>query len=490
MSGFRWRFVWPVSLGTLCLVALCAFTAVSLFRQQAAITGVLRENVSSRRAAADLRGSLNTLIALETHQVEEVADLHARAISNLAEIRRLADHPAEQEFSALLDEGFDHYLALWQSLPPKHDPGHAARVTAATQFLEVHVLYPCREIEAFNDHRVEETTTQHERVLSQVAWGMVVIGSLGGVAGLVFGFGMARLLNQSIRQLRVQLRNTAGKLGPDSPEIVLTGNGGFGGLHDELESLGKRIETVVQQLHDREREVARAEQLAAVGQLAAGVGHELRNPLTSIKMLVQAGLEDDASRLTVEDLEIIEGEVRRMERSLQTFLDFARPQKPERRPVELTPILGAVLGLVRGRAEKQGVVTKLDAGGTLSLTADAGQLRQVFVNLVLNALDSMPTGGALTLAARRSGPWLEVEVCDTGPGVAREMLPRLFQPFASTKDTGLGLGLVISRRIVEDHGGTLAATNRPGGGASFTVRLPRDDEPARRDTNAHAPGDR
>lgn len=200
MSGFRWRFLWPVSLGTLCLVALCAFTAMSLFHQQATITGVLRENVSSRRAAADLRGTLNTLIALETNQIESVAELHARALTQLTDVRRLVNHPTEAELSAQLDDGFAKYLKLWQTLPPKDDPAHAPRAAEATQYLETNVLYPCREIEGFNDRRVEETTTQHERVLSQLAWGMAVVGGLGAIAGVVFGYGVARLLSQSIRR--------------------------------------------------------------------------------------------------------------------------------------------------------------------------------------------------------------------------------------------------------------------------------------------------
>lgn len=476
MSGFRWRFLWPVSLGTLCLVALCAFTAMSLFHQQATITGVLRENVSSRRAAADLRGTLNTLIALETNQIESVAELHARALTQLTDVRRLVNHPTEAELSAQLDDGFAKYLKLWQTLPPKDDPAHAPRAAEATQYLETNVLYPCREIEGFNDRRVEETTTQHERVLSQLAWGMAVVGGLGAIAGVVFGYGVARLLSQSIRRLRVQIRDAAGKLDPQHPEIVLTGDAGFGGLHDEIEALTARIEAVVQKLNEREREIVRAEHLAAVGQLAAGVGHELRNPLTSIKMLVQTGLEGAAGGLTPEDLRVIEAEIRRMERSLQTFLEFARPPKLERRPVEIGTVLDAVLGLVRGRAEQQRVVTTLQMrDGPTTLAADFGQLQQVFVNLVLNALDSMPTGGTLTVTARRTGAQVEVEVTDSGPGIAKGMLPRLFQPFASSKDTGLGLGLVISRRIVEDHGGTMNAGNRVGGGASFFVRLPVED---------------
>jgi C4-dicarboxylate-specific signal transduction histidine kinase len=162
-----------------------------------------------------------------------------------------------------------------------------------------------------------------------------------------------------------------------------------------------------------------------------------------------------------------------MERSLQTFLAFARPPTPERSPVELTVLLREVLGLVRGRAEKQHVRTELELrDGGVTLIADAGQLHQVLVNLILNALDAMPTGGTLKLATGRTETAVTVEVTDTGPGISREIMPRLFQPFASTKDTGLGLGLVISLRIVEDHGGTLEATNRPGGGACFCVRLP------------------
>jgi signal transduction histidine kinase len=477
MAGLRWRFHWPVTLGALCLVALCVYTAVSLFHQQATITGVLRENVSSRRAAADLRGCLNTLIALETHHVESVADLHARAQTHLQEISEFADHPEEQGLSRLLNEEFAAYLRRWQSLPPSNHGDHERALDEATQYLEAHVLLPCREIEAHNDRRIEETTTHHEQVLYQLAWGMAVVGILGGVAGVVLGFGVARAVSLSIRRLRVQLRDAAGKLGPELPEIVVEGEGGFEILHSEIDQLTERIEHLVQKLHEREREVARAEQLAALGRLAAGVGHEIRNPLTSIKMLVQAAIEDPMrAALTDQDMRMIEQEVRRIEATLQTFLDFARPVRTEREPIDLQEVLAAVAGLIRVRAEKQKVrVTVETPPGPITVLASPGHFRQVFMNLTLNALDSMTSGGMLMIRVRRGAGQVEVEVTDTGPGIAPSMWPRLFTPFASNKETGLGLGLVISRRIVEEYGGTIRAVNRAEGGASFLVRIPGED---------------
>jgi len=475
MTRFRWRFLWPVLAVTVCLVSLCAFTAVSLFHQQATVTAVFRENVESRRAAVKLEECLADLVVLENARFDAVDPLHDRVRVHLVTIRGVANEPAERRLADRLTESFGEYLRMWQAIPPHGHPDQAGELRRVTRFLEDKVLAPCTEFRLYNGRRLEETTEQLERILQQLARGMAVVAGLGGVAGVVLGFGVARLLGRSIRRLQVQLRDAAGKLTPASHELVFTGEGGFGGLHEEVDRLSGRIERVVQELHDREREVARAEQLAAVGQLAAGVGHELRNPLTSIKMLIQIAQEEEGhgSGLSPDDLRVIDGEIRRMEWSLQTFLDYARPPKLERRPVELAAVVRDVLDLVRRRAEKQRVATLVEErGGPISLVADFGQLRQVVMNLVLNALDAMPTGGTLAVTTRRTGPWVVLEVADSGKGIASEMLPRLFQPFASTKATGLGLGLVISRRIAEDHMGTIDAGNRTGGGASFFVRLP------------------
>ena len=164
-----------------------------------------------------------------------------------------------------------------------------------------------------------------------------------------------------------------------------------------------------------------------------------------------------------------------MESSLRTFLDFTRPPKLERRSVQLQNVLQEVFGLVRGRAEKQKVEMRLAADEkNIVVIADAEQLRQVLVNLVLNSLDALPRGGTIVVSAKTMPDHVEICVTDSGAGISADMLPHLFQPFSSNKETGLGLGLVISKRIVEDHGGSIEAENTVTGGAAFRVRLPRE----------------
>jgi signal transduction histidine kinase len=363
--------------------------------------------------------------------------------------------------------------------------------------LEDDLLPLVQRLRDFNAAQVDESERAHRRTLRAMAWGLAGVSAVGALAGLVLGYGVARGLRRSIHQLRVRVQDAADKLGRDLPSVEVTGES-LEELDEHLQGVVRQVGQVVQQLQQREREVLRAEQLAAVGRLAAGVAHEVRNPLTAIKMLVQTAREGDGregeapaepggqngaagaspSRATVgvqsDDLRVIELEVRRIERSLQTFLDFARPPKLQRVPTDLGPLPEHVTSLIRGRAAKQGVEVRIDRPpAAVTVEADPDQVRQVLLNLVLNALEVMPAGGRLDI--RLAGPadgWVEVTVADTGPGIAADIQPHLFEPFVSDKETGLGLGLSVSRRIVEDHGGTIRAHNRPEGGACFVVKLP------------------
>jgi signal transduction histidine kinase len=222
--------------------------------------------------------------------------------------------------------------------------------------------------------------------------------------------------------------------------------------------------------------------MAALGQLAAGLAHELRNPLTTMKLLVQAAIAGgDKAGLNGRDLVVVGAETARLERSIQTFLDFARPPRLEKQNKDVREALGLTLDLVSTRAGKQGVAIECDMPPQpIMIAADHEQLRQVFLNLALNSLDAMPRGGTLRVAVHPPSSsvcavdedCIIISFTDTGQGIPAEFGDRIFEPYVSGKDTGLGLGLAICRQIVDAHAGHIDAAYSTAGGAVFTVRLP------------------
>jgi signal transduction histidine kinase len=271
------------------------------------------------------------------------------------------------------------------------------------------------------------------------------------------------------------LRDTAALLGEAahvSPEVPVRGPPGTA-----LQRVAHAAAAVLNRLKQTERDALRAEQLAWAGQMAAAIAHEVRNPLTVIKLLVQAAT--DPRRTTgfrPRDLRVLEGEILRLEQIISMFLDFARPPRAYQKRVGMCELLDECLAGVAARAELQGVAVRLEAPPDLPvLDADPGQLKQVLYNVMFNALDVLVTGGAIRVAAGVAGPGngeMTVRVADTGPGLPPGLGDRIFDPFVSTKETGLGLGLSICRRIITAHGGSITAANGPSGGAVFEIRLP------------------
>jgi signal transduction histidine kinase len=469
------RVAGPTILVSLLLLGLCIVGAAYLYAQQARSGEILGENVDSARIAHDLENTLQDLLALLRKRNDQVEPLHQRVRDQLAEAQDLADKDTEKQLVARLEDSWERYLEQWRK---RKDDGKEAEEQAtreAMRILQTEALPICGELRSFNARAIRESEQEHRRTVNGVLAGLIATGCVGALAGLLLGYGVARGLRHSIHRLSIRVRDAADRLGQDLPPVILTEDGDLQHLHAQMEDLIHEIERVVEELQQREREVLRADQLRAVGQLAAGVAHELRNPLTSIKMLIQANREEAAARrLPEDDLQIIEREIRRMERSLQNFLDFARQPRPQRRPLDLAQPLERTRALIAGRARKQNVeVRVLQPEAPALIEADADQVQQLLVNLTLNALDVMPRGGTLEIEVRPpEHGQVELRVSDTGPGIAPDMLPRLFRPFVSSKETGLGLGLVISQRIAESHGGSLRALNRPEGGACFIVRLP------------------
>jgi signal transduction histidine kinase len=217
----------------------------------------------------------------------------------------------------------------------------------------------------------------------------------------------------------------------------------------------------------------RAERLAAVGQLAAGVAHEIRNPLTAIRSTMQYLLQGlDRSEPRHQLVTELLGEVDRINSTVGGLLSLSR--SGELRPVtlDLREPLGSVVALLAARAAEQGVeIAASLPDEPLLVLGDAGQLKQVFLNLVLNAVQAMTGGGRVRVEASE-GEWAQVRIADTGPGIPEDQLRRVFDPFFTTKSDGTGLGLAICHGIVAQHQGEIQMESEPAAGTTVTVRLP------------------
>ena len=227
--------------------------------------------------------------------------------------------------------------------------------------------------------------------------------------------------------------------------------------------------------------IERQEKLASLGVFAAGIAHEIRNPLTAIKVrLFSLKASHHPGTSDHEDLEVIENEIDRLERIVRDFLQFARPSEPNLQPLSAAKLLRDTAGLLATDLAKRSVTLKLDLGTEETVQADADKMKQVLINFVQNAADSMESGGTITLRTRLSKQILQgrnvravvLDIADSGKGIPPDVQKRLFDPFFTTKETGTGLGLSIAARIVEKHGGAINYQTQLNHGTTFSIVLP------------------
>lgn len=323
---------------------------------------------------------------------------------------------------------------------------------------------------------------------------------VSGLVGVSMAGFLGKKLAQPIRELDLLARKVAAgernvKSSIDSRDEIGDLAGRFNDMsrslverEDSIIELNRNLEEKVQsrtaELEEKNRllvqtreELVRVEKLAAIGELAAGVAHEINNPMAIIRgntELLQLSVPEDAP--IREEVDTIFQQVKRVERIVSNLLKFARREQMEAGTVPLNELLHEIVGQIGHQVSLEGIeIVEQYAESVAQVEGDADQLRQVFTNLVLNAVQAMPAGGILSVRTRPLEPErsYEVKVADTGVGIALENLRQVFNPFYTTKANGTGLGLSVSYGIVREHGGLIDVESVPGGGSTFTVVLPR-----------------
>jgi signal transduction histidine kinase len=225
--------------------------------------------------------------------------------------------------------------------------------------------------------------------------------------------------------------------------------------------------------------IRRADRLASLGTLTAGLAHEIRNPLVAIKTLTQLlpeRLDDEEFRTNF--LAIASGEVDRLSSLVNELLEFARPTEPKLQPEDLREIMNGMILLISPETKKKAVeIVKHYEDNLPPILVDREQIRQVFLNILINAIDATPEGGRIDIQIRSfvkddGQEFIQVETHDTGAGIPEEHIEHIFTPFFTTKEKGSGLGLAISNQIVQEHQGTITVESRPGAGSSFIIDFP------------------
>ncbi len=304
---------------------------------------------------------------------------------------------------------------------------------------------------------------------------VLVIATAGAVAVCAV---MLMVLAVVVRRPMVELQQKIARIREGDLDVSVD----FADRNDDLGDLGRDFNTMIQQLRESREEIqhlhrtqmSRAEHLATLGEIAAGLAHEIRNPLAGIAGVIEIIGRDlpkeSRARAVLGD---VKSEVQHINRIMTELLEIARPKKPDFRVGDIHATAEHAVLFAREQANSRGIELELvRCEGLRSIEHDQGQLHQVLLNLVLNAIQACQEHGKVRLEISDEDEFLSIAVTDTGKGIAPEILPNIFRPFFTTKGNGTGLGLSLARRIVEDHGGRLEVTSWLGKGSRFVVLLP------------------
>ena len=497
-SRFVLRIVAPSLAASLLLLALGGFSGWYVHQQQKQASRLLGDSVIRIRRAEEIVSACREIrfhlgqysITGDPRFLDRIEPIEETLPGHLTRGEEFARSDQEEVPLRRIRAGHEQFQTELNALATAPVAERRERANEIGYGLVSRLMVePAEQYLEASETEIDHSSRRSQAMAERVALSFLLLGVCGAVAGLVAGYAIARGVRHTLFRLHLPIRTATGKLEEVIGPIDVVEPRDLHDLDATLEHLADRVAAVVDRLQESQLELLRAEQLAALGQLAAGLAHELRNPLTAIKILVQTAAEaGDDAKLDGRDVAVLAEELSRLEDSIQRFLDFARPPSLEKRLFDVRDVIQRIVDLVAARAAQQQVCLRCSIPESpVEIWADREQIRQLLLNTVLNALDAVGHGGEVYVSLSSGGQseetdeshlsdesprWATVSVRDNGPGITAELADRIFEPFFSTKDTGLGLGLAISRRIAEAHQGQIHALNLSDGGAEFSIQLP------------------
>ncbi len=308
-------------------------------------------------------------------------------------------------------------------------------------------------------------------VLDRLKEKIYLLGTAIMFFGIIFGLWLARKVLRPILVINKGVKEIGeGKLGHKIPE---EGIGEVKELAESFNSMSSELKELVDAIKSAQEKLVRTEKLYAIGEFSAGVAHEIRNPLTSIKLLVQT-IRNTGESFSNNDIDIIDKEINRINRIIKSFLAFAKPQKVEMKHVNIKEVLEDVLTITRPKMRHSGIQLVQNIPLEMPIIyGDYDALKQVFMNLILNSLQAMDGDrGTLNVEAIPDNNSLSVIIRDNGEGISENNLKSIFDPFFTTKTDGTGMGLALTHNIVDEHSGNIDIQSSPGKGTTVIVELP------------------
>lgn len=431
----------------------------------------LETKVNEQQSVADFHDEIRYSRRMEKNYLlyrknGDLAESIERANNALGLIKQLPPRLSDSEVQVDATELLERYRALLIEMANADRFGKvSSEVTDELLITGSRLLSIGEKLDSEARDLLEDAVAKHHRNLQYTILAAILLAIAAGVL-------VTRSVVKPLRTIETSLGRVAtgetGRLDQTADDL-------------EVGSLTQAINRTLSELDERQKAITRSSRLVALGTMLSGVAHELNNPLSNISTSCQILLEehDDLPPEMCHDLLAqIDGEVLRAQRIVSTLLDFAREKQYDRQPTPARQLVDEVLQLTRSLTPPDATITT-DIAEALLVDVDRQRFQQVLINLLQNAADVIGPGGRIHIDARRENNGTRISVADNGPGISPEDLPRIFDPFFSTKAVGkgTGLGLFIVHEIIGQHGGTISVDSQPGQGTRFSIHIPDQKKP-------------